>query len=116
MTTVTPTHINTPSLCPFTFWKVNGCLISFTYLFFFRYTKLLGDENPFLNDEGFGHLNHWAAENDTHSGMEEYPMFRSIFPTVAKILMFLLGNYSYILFIIYSTFNIFFANAVQLCG
>ncbi|XP_071525542.1 protein TRC8 homolog [Panulirus ornatus] len=59
------------------------------------YAKFLSDENPFLNDEGFGHLNivdmeNWAAENDTNSGMEEYPMFTSILPTIAKIFMFLL--------------------------
>ena len=54
------------------------------------------DENPFLNDEGFGHLQseelkHWPTDNDTTMELEDYPIFSTLALTLAKILMFILG-------------------------
>ncbi|KAG7173119.1 TRC8-like [Homarus americanus] len=68
---------------------------SFTGPLHVRYSRFMSDENPFLNGNGFGHINEedvkmWATENDTSDGLEGYPMLTSIAPAIAKILMFIL--------------------------
>ncbi|KAK8752481.1 hypothetical protein OTU49_005780, partial [Cherax quadricarinatus] len=74
--------------------EVLKCCFGFSGSIGVRYASLLSDGNPFLNDEGFGQLHHddmkmWATENDTSLGLEDYSIFASIAPTVAKVFMFI---------------------------
>ncbi|XP_050696269.1 protein TRC8 homolog [Eriocheir sinensis] len=75
--------------------EILKCCFGFSNNIHARYSNFFSDENPFLNDEGFGHLQseelrHWPADNDTTVEMEDYPVLSTIALTLAKILMFIL--------------------------
>lgn len=75
--------------------EILKCCFGFSNNIHARYSSFFVDENPFLNDEGFGHLQskelkHWPTDNDTTVELEDYPMFSTIALTLAKILMFIL--------------------------
>lgn len=68
------------------------------HIVFFRYANILSDENPFLNDEGFGHQNsdsleHSGVENDSVTGVDDLTVLAQLAPSRAKIFMFVLGMY-----------------------
>ncbi|KAK7072845.1 hypothetical protein SK128_007823 [Halocaridina rubra] len=63
------------------------------------YSGFLRDENPFMNDEGFGQLatedsNLFSVENDTVWTVEEYSLITYVTPAVARILLFALAYLS----------------------
>ncbi|XP_027232283.2 protein TRC8 homolog [Penaeus vannamei] len=83
--------------------EVLKCCFGFSRAIHVSYANILSDQNPFLNDEGFGELDTedmkaWQVENDTASLLEavdegggeggDESMFSSFAPAIAKVLMF----------------------------